>query len=145
MERNRQQIEFTEPSATKQSFKDEVNINNILKRYTQTGEIDLKPQALPFTDCTQAKSFSDMCSQISEAENYFMSLPAEVREEFDNDVIEFVDFMSDDNNLEEAYEMGILSKPEELPVESDVTLPATPLPVDSEKLSTGAPEAHHEA
>jgi len=40
-------IEFTEPSLTRQSFKDECDVNQIVKRYTETGMINHIPRANP--------------------------------------------------------------------------------------------------
>jgi len=40
-------IKFTEPSLTRQSFKDECDVNQIVKRYTETGMINHIPRTKP--------------------------------------------------------------------------------------------------
>jgi len=40
-------IKFTEPSLTRQSFKDECDVNLIVKRYTETGMINHIPRTQP--------------------------------------------------------------------------------------------------
>jgi len=40
-------ITFTEPSLTRQSFKDECDVNQIVKRYTETGMINHIPRTTP--------------------------------------------------------------------------------------------------
>ena len=40
-------ITFTEPSLTRQSFKDECDVNKIVQRYTETGMINHIPRTIP--------------------------------------------------------------------------------------------------
>jgi len=40
-------ITFTQPSLTRQSFKDECDVNQIVKRYTETGMINHIPRTTP--------------------------------------------------------------------------------------------------
>jgi len=40
-------ITFTEPSLTRQSFKDECDVNQIVKRYTETGMVNHIPRTTP--------------------------------------------------------------------------------------------------
>jgi len=40
-------IYFTEPSLTRQSFKDECDVNQIVKRYTETGMVNHIPRTNP--------------------------------------------------------------------------------------------------
>jgi len=40
-------ISFTQPSLTRQSFKDECDVNQIVKRYTETGMINHIPRTTP--------------------------------------------------------------------------------------------------
>ena len=40
-------ITFTEPSLTRQSFKEECDVNQIVKRYTETGMINHIPRTTP--------------------------------------------------------------------------------------------------
>jgi hypothetical protein len=44
---------------------------------------------------------------MEQADNAFMTLPASVRREFDNDAAAFVDFASDPSNLEQMRDWGL--------------------------------------
>jgi len=91
----------------KQSFKDECNINNIVKRYSLTGEFTHLALSTPqFGDVTGLR-FQEMMDYLNEAEAAFADLPAEVRRRFGNDPREFVEFASDRANVDELLKMGL--------------------------------------
>lgn len=80
-----------EESLTKQEFRDEADINTILKRFMRTGEIP--PMALPehFVDMTQQPTYFDMHTRLAEANAMFYNLPAEKRFAFQNDPTRWAD------------------------------------------------------
>lgn len=82
-----------EPSMTKQSFKDECDINNIVKRFEATGQIDHINQAAArgvYQDLPEALDLQRGLNIIAQAEEAFMALPADARAAFDNDPVKFV-------------------------------------------------------
>lgn len=96
------------PSLTQQQFKDECDINNILKSYQETGtinHINRKPQI--FGDFSDVKDFRESLELIQYATSEFMQLPAKVRARFKNDPAELVEFCNNPNNLEEAISLGL--------------------------------------
>jgi len=97
------------PSMTKQSFKDECDINQILKRFQATGTFD-------FTNAHQADyadvvgiDFESCQAQILKAQNLFNELPSSVRDRFSNSPHSFLSFMGDPNNRDEAIRLGLLN------------------------------------
>jgi phage internal scaffolding protein len=54
-------------------------------------------------------SYHEMQNVIADANSAFASLPATVRARFENDPAKYIEFVSDENNLEEARELGMLS------------------------------------
>jgi len=93
---------------TKQSFKDECDINNIMRKYKQTGQL---PNARPpgqGGDFTGFEDYHDSLNRIIAAQDSFMSLPALTRKRFANDPGEFLEFINDPKNIEEAEKMGLL-------------------------------------
>ena len=103
------------PSMTKQEFTAEVDINNIVKRFINSGG---DPSSLPFTDL-KAKygdftmlpdSYQDSLNFVLEAKAEFMKLPAEQRAKFHNNPQEFLDFVSDEKNVDALIEMGFAVK-----------------------------------
>lgn len=85
-----------EPSMTKQSFKEECDINNIVRKFEATGQIDhinaAHAQGL-FTDLPSGLDLQTSLDLIKQSEAAFMALPANVRAQFDNDPVQFVDYV----------------------------------------------------
>ena len=48
---------------------------------------------------------------VMAADDAFMALPANIRERFNNDPAELVDFVSDDRNRSEAIDLGLVPPP----------------------------------
>lgn len=101
-----------EPSLTQQQFKDECDINNIMKSYLETGTINHKnPMPGVFGDFSEVKDFKESMELVLYAQQAFDSLPAKVRARFDNDPAKLVEFCNDKNNLKEAIELGLADSP----------------------------------
>ena len=81
------------PSMTKQEFAEEADINVLMARYEKTGIPPWDPlRPMPqYVDAGEIPSLQDAMQVMIEAEAAFMSLPAKVRKEFDNDPMQFVD------------------------------------------------------
>jgi len=119
-------------SRTKQSFKDECDINLIMRRYQQTGAIShLASQPPRFIDVAEGLDFQQALNQVIAAEQAFGALPAAVRDRFGNDPGQLIEFVSDSKNREEARRLGLL-RPEDLQ--------ATTLPAPSPASRHGDPE-----
>lgn len=107
-------ITFVEPTKTQQNFKDECDINNIVDRFLKTNTMpDVNiPEA--FGDYLNAPgSFHEALNLVIEAQDGFNSLPSNIRARFNNDPGALLDFLQDENNLEEAYTLGLVEKPAE--------------------------------
>lgn len=96
---------------TKQSFKDECCINNIMKRYEKTGILPENYSTPQYGDFTDIPDFQTMQNMVMEAQSNFMTLPAELRAQFNNNVADFMDFVSNPANQEQLYEMGLAERP----------------------------------
>lgn len=81
-----------EERRTKSEFKDECDINAIMKRYHKTGimPVSAKQAAGRFGDFSQIPDFAEMQARIFAAEEMFAALPADVRKEFHNDPGQFI-------------------------------------------------------
>lgn len=114
-------IIFTEESMTEQSHKDECDIHNILRKYEKTGMITHTNQyAGTYGDFTNALDFQEAQNVIAEAASMFETVPSKIREQFDNDPAQFLDFIQNDDNREQIEEMGFDTShltPLEAPVE----------------------------
>lgn len=122
-----------EPSMTKQSFKDECDINNIVRRFEATGVIDHLNRAAEaghYTDLPGGLDLQEAYRQIHQAEAAFMALPANVRAEFDNDPVQFVEaFTNPSKEQQERFvELGLASAVQKAapPPEAPPAPPPTP-------------------
>jgi phage internal scaffolding protein len=118
-------IVFPADSAvTKQSFKEECDINTIMRKYQLNGELPILNQQFPqYLDCTGIE-FQTYVDYVSQARDMFMSLPSKIRNEFDNDPALFVDFCSQESNRAQLKEWGLLAPEAEKPPASSA--PASP-------------------
>lgn len=115
--RPRVQVFFTQPSLTKQEFTQEVNINNIVAKYVQTGELPFSSREPVYADVTKLPDYHEARNIVAKAEQTFEAFPAQVREKFKNDPQEMFKWASDPNNLKEAINAGLIGqKPNETPV-----------------------------
>lgn len=106
-----------DPSLADQSQRDEVDINTIVRNFKVTG-------VLPQRDAPQLEMFADVfdyqsaMNAIRQADEAFMSLPAQVRARFENDAGAFVDFCSAPENLDEVRKMGLAPPAPVAPLEA---------------------------
>lgn len=110
---------------TQQQFKEETDINTIVERFGISGEM---PPTMAFPteqDFTETFDFQTSMNVIVQARESFMTLPAKARARFQNDPQQFMEFMHNDENVEEAIKMGLAikrepieKKPEEKPPEN---------------------------
>lgn len=94
---------------TRQEFKAECDINNIMAQYLTTGEFfHINETAPQYLDCT-GEDFRANMDYIAGAFSMFEELPSAIRMRFDNDPAEFLDFCSQEKNRPELADMGLLS------------------------------------
>lgn len=107
-----------EPTKTRQEFKDEADINNILSRYERDGIIpETRDGAPQFADLTDPifTDFQRAQNIVIDAQEAFEALPARVRERFNNDPASLIQFIQEPNNRAEAIELGLINRPMETP------------------------------
>lgn len=97
-----------DPSLADPAQAAETDINNIMKKYEKTGVITHINEAIPqFGDVSKLGDYQACLHQVMQAEQLFSELPARVRERFLNDPAQFIAFMDDEKNLEEAIKLGL--------------------------------------
>lgn len=100
------------PSMTQQHFKDECDINSIVKKYAVTGQVDSNIiRQGTYADVSEIPDYQAALAIVQDADERFMSLPAEVRKRFDNDPGSVLQFLSDANNRDEAIKLGFIDAP----------------------------------
>lgn len=104
-------LESSGVSKTKQSFKDECDINRIMARYAATGTLDfVNKREAQFMDVSEI-DFQNAMEVVTQSRQAFMTLPAVVRNRFNNDPGQLLGFLGDESNLEEAIKLGLINKP----------------------------------
>jgi len=94
-------------SKTKQSMKDECDINLIMARYVKTGAIDhVNKHGINYGFAT-SMDFAQSMQTVTSAQQMFDELPAKIRNKFSNDPGQFLDFVQDDANRDEMATMGL--------------------------------------
>lgn len=111
-ERPRFQKAFTRPSRTKQEFKDECDINMLMKRYKATGLFPQYPDATPrYVSNIGMPDFQEALEIVRVAESEFAALNSELRKRFDNDPAKFLAFVNDSANADELVKLGLREAP----------------------------------
>ena len=97
-------------------FKDESDVNVILRKYSNTGVWSSVARSRPrYGDFSTAPTdFLQAMTLVNDARDAFMDLPSSLRKRFGNDPAEFVAFCSDEANRDEAIRLGLISAPEPL-------------------------------
>lgn len=113
----------THGTNVKQSFRDEVDVNNVIMRFQATGVMPEGSRGREplYLDVAEFPSYHDAMNYVRNAESFFAELPASVREQFDNDATVFLDWAIAPGNYEAAMELGV--QPVQPPVEDPVTPP----------------------
>jgi len=97
-------------SMTKQSMKEECDINNILRQYQMTGVINHLNEAQPqYADLPEPMEYQDALHQVQAAEAAFYRLPQEVRQRYGNDPAGLLQALANPAEAGFLREQGILA------------------------------------
>lgn len=80
-----------------------------MKRFTKTGVIEHLNHKQPQYGFVTGEDFRESLETIQKARESFAELPADLRQDFDNDPSKFLDFVHNPENMAEMAEMGLLS------------------------------------
>lgn len=117
----------------KQAMKKECDINAIMKRYEKTGLVEhVNRYNGQYADVTMSGDYQSALQIIMDADTMFSSLPARIRDKFENDPREFLDFVENPDNAKELTELGLATKrdttpaPGTTPLETAAPQPSEP-------------------
>lgn len=103
-------------SRTKQSFRDECDVNTIMGTWRKTGQVAHLAKNPPrYGDFTTADDYLSACNKVLDAQSAFGELPAEIRARMHNSPAELLRFLADPENVEEARKLGLVEPAEEEP------------------------------
>lgn len=90
-----------------QSFKEECDINTIVRRFGVTGAMMQNVSPPTYQTFDGIFDYHTAMNAIAKARESFDAMSADVRARFKNDPQEFVKFCSDEKNLDEMRKMGL--------------------------------------
>jgi len=110
----------SDPSLAQQNFKDESDINYIVRQFGLTGELPGQAISPQYGDFTGVLDYHSAVNAVLAAQDEFMDLPAQMRARFDNDPAKLIDFLGNQENRDEAIKLGLIAKPISVPTETPV-------------------------
>lgn len=118
---------------TKQSHRDECDINKITRSYERTGNLPQLISANPrYGDFSNVPDYLEAMNTVLHAEAQFRALDAHIRARFENDPAQFLEFATNADNLEEMRRLGLAkplaSDPAPVPISPDPAAPGAPAP-----------------
>jgi phage internal scaffolding protein len=95
-------------SLAQQHMKDECDINVIIERFGVTGQIPTTPVSPQYGDFSGVTDYHSALNQINATMDDFMALPAQLRVRFDHDPVKLLEFLENDQNRDEAIQLGLI-------------------------------------
>lgn len=106
---------ITGKSMTKSEYASELDRNKIMEKYKNFG---VMPHELAdkgyYADVSEIGDYFESKTTVKDAERAFLTIPARIRKEFNNDPGKLMDFLNDPKNEDKARELGILNKKPDL-------------------------------
>jgi phage internal scaffolding protein len=95
------------PSKTEQSHKDACDIHTIVDRAKRMGFVEhIAPYEGKYLDMPSGTDLLANMLVVREAEEMWQQIPSKVRNRFENDPAQFLDFMQDPRNYDEIGKLG---------------------------------------
>lgn len=117
------------PTMTKQSFKDECDINNILTQYKPHEIVNMINAAAAtgrYLDLPDSVDLQEAFAVVEQAQGAFASLPATVRDRFHNNPQAFLAFVENPDNADELVRLGLREAPPAQPADDPPPAPPEP-------------------
>lgn len=104
-----------ELSKTDQQWALECDINFIMKKFLNTGQVNhLNHKTGVYADFTEIKDLQYAHEVVKYADEAFMTLPAEVRKKFENNPTKLLEFLQDPKNYDEGVELGFFERKQKM-------------------------------
>lgn len=103
---------------TQQNSKDEVDINVIMAKWLKGSPPAMKADGGTYGDYGTALDYQQAQNSLLDAQAQFDALPSQIRQDFENDPQQLLEFVLNPDNQAEAIAMGLIP--------ADPTAPPTP-------------------
>lgn len=110
--RKRVQVTFKNPSLTKQSFKQECDINTIVNRFQNTGQIPLQNNLEPQYGNAPDLDLKTALDNVKNLHREFDDLPDYKKQIFNNNPTEYAEFLSQYEERPESFHSSFLDEPD---------------------------------
>ena len=105
---NESGLRCEDASLTQQHQKDQADINYIIEQFNVTGILPTGPVSPQYGDFSGISDYQSALNAVIDAQDEFMSLPANLRARFENDPSNLINFLSNEENRQEAIELGLI-------------------------------------
>lgn len=96
---------------TKQAMANECDINSIIAKAVKAGGLPRSEKLALYADVSNVPDYHTAHEIVLRAQAQFQALPSLVRDRFNNEPANFLAFMHDEKNQDEAIELGLIEKP----------------------------------
>lgn len=111
--RKRVSVSFPKQGRTKRSFLQECDINTIVRKFNQNGQLTNQIKNNPiYANFADLPTYQEALNTVINAQEQFDNLPSELREKFHNEPSEFLAFVKDPSNNEELVKLGLATERE---------------------------------
>lgn len=127
-------------SKTQQAFKDECDINNIIRKYKENPDSINRHirEHGSYADLTNITDLQTAMDSMLQAQSAFDALPSAVRKQYNNDPLTFVNAISDPSQTETLIKLGILEQTQPEPAHTSPQREPNATPTDPPKSSKAA-------
>ncbi len=95
-------------SLTEQQYAEESKILTKIRKFDSQGFFDsINRNPAQYSDFSEITDLASAIDQIQSAEESFMTIPSDIRKQFNNSSSEFFKFASDAKNYDELVQMGL--------------------------------------
>lgn len=129
-------IDLSKGGRTKQSFKNDCDINLITAQYVRTGLLGHVNRRQPmYGDFSQALDLHSSKLLVQRAEEEFAELDSRIRAVADNDPVKFLELLADEEGARDLQAAGLeLALPDVEPEVPEVVTPVVTEPVAKEEV-----------
>jgi len=120
------QTNNNQPSMTKQSLKDDADVNKIIKRYNKTGVLPNMNKLESIYGQITSQDLQDALNKVDSSYEAFSEVPSDIRAQFGNDAGAFIDYATNPQNIDQMRQWKLAPPPIPEPIQESPPPEPTP-------------------